>query len=257
MSGNSKDKQEAGRVLSSHLPTRRQKTPWESPKLGHPSMHPPVLPIAYRNSSVNFYGRDFIVTPDVLIPRPETEMMIDAVLNLMGKEFLSGVRPSEAQLADNITIVDVGTGSGCIGITLKLEIPKARVIATDISEKALKVARNNASELGVKVEFERSDLLKNIDVSPDLVVANLPYVDKEWDWLDKEALSAEPELALYAEDHGLKPIKDLIDQVAERAIPYLVLEADPCQHADIIAYAKAKNYLLVETRGFILVLNKS
>ena len=204
----------------------------------------------------DFYGRDFIITPDVLIPRPETEMMIDTVLNIMGKPFLPGVKPSEPKLPEDITILDVGTGSGCIAITLDLLLPQAKIVATDVSDKALKIARKNASELGAEVEFLQSDLLMNVKVKPDLIVANLPYVDENWDWIDKKALSKEPALALYAKDGGLELIFKLIDQVAEREVHHLVLEADPCQHERITSYAKKKGLALRETRGFILYLSE-
>ena len=204
----------------------------------------------------DFYGRDFIVTPDVLIPRPETEMIIDTVLNLVGKPFLPGVKPSEPKLPEDITILDVGTGSGCIAITLDLLLPQAKIVATDVSDKALKIAQKNASELGAEVEFLQSDLLKNVKVKPDLIVANLPYVDENWDWIDKEALSKEPALALYAKDGGLELIFKLIDQVAERGVHHLVLDADPCQHERITSYAKKKGLALRETRGFILYLSE-
>ena len=203
---------------------------------------------------VDFYGHDFIITPDVLIPRPETEMIIDMVLNLVGKPYLAGVKPGKAVLPEDLMILDVGTGSGCIAITLKLELPKASVIATDVSEKALKVARRNAERLGAEIEFQHADLLDEIDVKPDLIVANLPYVDENWEWLDKKALSKEPSLALYAEDGGLKLIKRLIDQVAERKIRHVILEADPCQHERIEEYAGKKGLKVNETRGFILHL---
>lgn len=205
----------------------------------------------------NFYGREFVINPDVLIPRPETEMMIDAVLNLVGKPYLLGVKPGEAKLPENLTIVDVGTGSGCIAVTLKLELPEATVIATDISEKALEVARENAEDLGAEIEFVKSDLLAGINFMPDIVVANLPYVDEDWKWIDKETLSKEPSIALYADNGGLELIYKLIDQVAERGIKNLILEADPCQHQQIIDYAKKKKLNHQETRGFILTFNKS
>lgn len=92
-------------------------------------------------NKVDFYGRDYLVSPDVLIPRPETEMMVDTVLNLVGKPFLPGIKPSKAELPENLTIVDVGTGSGCIAVTLKLLLPQAKVVATDISDKALEIGR--------------------------------------------------------------------------------------------------------------------
>ena len=204
---------------------------------------------------VNFYGRDFIITPDVLIPRPETEMMVDAVLNLAGKAYLPGVKPAQAKLPRNCAILDVGTGSGCVAVSLAPKLPEAHIAACDISEKALKVARENAANLGVNVEFIESDLLDNVSGVFDVVVANLPYVDVNWDWIDKEGLSREPEIALYAEDGGLALIKKLIGQVAERKIKYLVLEADPCQHEQVIKYAADYNYSLLETRGFILVFS--
>ncbi|MBQ3353336.1 peptide chain release factor N(5)-glutamine methyltransferase [Candidatus Saccharibacteria bacterium] len=202
---------------------------------------------------IDFYGRDFMITSDVLIPRPETEMMVDAVLSLCGKPYLPGVKPSKAKLPQDCSILDVGTGSGCVAISLALGLPKAQVSACDISEKALDVARRNASRLGAKVEFKKSDLMNNINGEFDIVVANLPYVDENWDWIDKKALSREPAIALYAEDGGLALIKRLIDQVTERKIPYLVLEADPCQHKRIIEYVRRHDYSLRETRGFILV----
>lgn len=204
----------------------------------------------------DFYGKYFIVTPDVLIPRPETEMMIDTVLNLVGIPFLPGVKPSEPKLPEDITILDVGTGSGCIAITLKLLLPQARIVATDISDKALKVAKKNASELGAEVEFLQSDLLESIDIKPDLIVANLPYVDENWEWLDKKALSKEPALALYANDGGLELIFKLIDQTVKRGVYHLILEADPCQHERIIKYAKKKGLALGETRGFSLYFSE-
>ena len=203
--------------------------------------------------NVNFYGREFEITPDVLIPRLETEMMVDAVLSLVGKPILPGVRPSKARLPHDCKILDVGTGSGCVAVSLALELPEANVSACDVSEKALITARKNASELGAKVKFTKSDLMSNIDEIFDIVVANLPYVDANWDWIDKKALAREPAIALYAGDGGLALIKKLIGQVTERKIPYLVLEADPCQHEQIIKHANSKRYSLLETRGFILV----
>lgn len=208
------------------------------------------------SSLSNFYGQDYIISPDVLIPRPETEMMVDAVLNLVGKSYLPGVKPNKAVLPQDLTIIDVGTGSGCVAITLKLKLPDAKVVATDISEKALKIAEENADNLGAKIEFLLSDLLEEVDINPDLIVANLPYVDENWEWVDKEALSKEPALALYADNGGLELIYRLIDQVVEHGVKHLVLEADPCQHERIINYAKEKGLTLRETRGFILYLSE-
>ena len=202
---------------------------------------------------VDFHGRDFVITSDVLIPRPETEMVVDAVLSLCGKSYLPGVKPSVPKLPQDCSILDVGTGSGCIAITLKLELPESAITACDISKKALAIARKNAHRLKAKMEFVESDLIGSVDGDYDIIVANLPYVDENWDWIDKEALSVEPSLALYAEDGGLALIKRLIGQVSECKIPYLILEADPCQHERVIEYTGTHNYQLLETRGFCLV----
>lgn len=197
-----------------------------------------------------FYGRDFIVTKEVLIPRPETEQLIDMVLSLAGKPFLPGVKPTKRILPAKPIILDVGTGSGCIAITIKEELPEAEIFATDISEPALEIAKKNAQKFKTDIKFIKSDLLENFENKPDLIVANLPYVDREWDWLDKGALSKEPSIALYAEDHGLALIKKLIDQASASKVPHLILEADPCEHQEIINYAK--NYQLIKITGFIL-----
>ena len=234
------------------------------------------MPIPYITGSSNFYGRDFwlgLVGEKTLIPRPETEQIIDAVLSLAGVAYLPGIKATPSQLPDHPRILDVGTGSGCIAITLALELPQAKITACDISEEALYTARENAWSLGIEVkdqkdydsariasqesnggyiniiDFKKSNLLDNIDEVPDLIVANLPYVDVTWDWLDKESLSYEPSIALYAADHGLKLIKELIDTANSK---YLILEADPCQHKEIIAYAAKKGLQHLETRGFIL-----
>ena len=235
------------------------------------------LPKAYKKGFQDFYGRDFLVTPDVLIPRPETEQIIDTVLNLAGKPYLPGVKPSPRVLPKNPIILDVGTGSGCIAITIKKELPDAEVYATDISKKALKIAQKNAAKHSAPISFIISHLCQNVNnpkdccprgvgstkrknsfcthapsgvnITPDVIVANLPYVDEDWDWLDKRALSHEPSIALYAEDHGLKLIKELIDTANSK---YLILEADPCQHQEIINFATKKGLQHLETRGFIL-----
>lgn len=213
-------------------------------------------PKAYKEGKQDFYGRDFLVTKDVLIPRPETEQMIDLVLTLAGKPYLPGIKAPIKILKENPIILDVGTGSGCIAITIKKELPETKVYAVDISKPALEIAKENAKYHEAEITFNKSDLLekvldKTIPV-PDLIVANLPYVNESWDWLDKESLSYEPSIALYAEDHGLKLIKQLIDQTAKLRINHLILEADPSQHESIKDYAKKAGLIYKETRGFIL-----
>ena len=207
---------------------------------------------------INFYGRNFLVTKDVLTPRPESEQIIDEVLSLCGRPILPGVKPTPAKLdPSHLTILDVGTGSGCLAITLKLELPEATVYATDVSELALNVASKNAEILSAPIITIISHLLGKVKdktiPTPDLIVANLPYVDPDWPWLDKPALeSTDPPLALYAREHGLALIKALIVEASSLGIPRLVLEADPSEHQKITKFAKSHDYALTNTRGFIL-----
>lgn len=207
-------------------------------------------PKAYKDGAIDFYGRSFIVNPAVLIPRSETEAAIDLVLSLAGKEYLPGVKVAPSVLPKIPKILDVGTGSGCIAITLKLELENADVTAVDISSDALEIAKKNASVLGADVKFMRSDLLNDVSGDFDVIVANLPYVDENWDWLDKEALEFEPELALYAGDGGLEIISKFLEQAIGRT-KYLILEADPCQHSAIIS--SANGFKLVKKSGFQLL----
>lgn len=217
-----------------------------------PSSHQQTPPRAYLEGSCDFYGRDFIVTPDVLIPRPETEQLIDVILSLAGRPYLPGIKPPRRVLPSHPKIIDVGTGSGCIAITLKSHLPEATLYASDISSAALKIAQKNAAKHDTPIHFIISHLLDFVNFTPDLVVANLPYVDPDWDWLDKPALSFEPAIALYAKNHGLALIFELINQASARQIPRLVLEADPYQHSGIEDYAKTKGYTLDKNTGFIL-----
>ena len=215
------------------------------------------LPEAYKAGTKNFYGRDFIVSRDVLIPRPETEIIIDEVLSLAGKPFLPGVIAPERKIPDRPRIIDVGTGSGCIAISLKKELSESKIYGLDISKSALSIARKNAEKMHAEVEFLESDLLNMYnDEEPDVVIANLPYVDPDWKWLDKKALSFEPSIALFAEDSGLKLIKILLDQIINRGWkPFVILEADPCQHLEIIKYAQNSGFEHIKTNGFVLIFN--
>ena len=153
-------------------------------------------PLQYITKTQEFYGRPFTVTPDVLIPRPETELLIDVILR----------RRPGARL-----IVDVGTGSGAIAVTLALEL-KASVIATDISIAALRVAQASARE--VNVRFLTADLLTPVaDAAVDVVVSNPPYVSlADRETMQREVRDWEPHLALFAGETGLDVYRKLIPQ---------------------------------------------
>ncbi len=216
--------------------------------------HVDKTPLAYQKGYADFYGRNFIVTPDVLIPRPETEQIIDQILILAGKPYLPGVKPTKCKLPQKPVILDVGTGSGCIAVTIKKELDNADVYASDVSVDALDIAKKNAKKHETSINFLKSDLLEKIQITPDILIANLPYVDPEWSWLDKESLDFEPSLALYAGDHGLELIKELIRQAKDKNIEYIILESDPCQHKTLIDFAKKHKYNLKDKRGFITTL---
>ena len=205
------------------------------------------VPVAYIIGHKEFYGRRISVSPAVLIPRPESEQLIT-----MLKELL----PESVALPGVVTtrLVDIGTGSGCLGITAKLEIPELNVALVDSSRHAMQIAEKNARSLGAEVETFVSDLLTAYPYSPDIVIANLPYVDKSWD--QSPELVNEPAEALYADDGGLSVIKRCIDQVASRAKPnaLLLLEADPRQLDTIAVYAKAAGFSEVARDEFALGL---
>ena len=178
------------------------------------------VPIAYIVGHKDFYGRRFMVTPATLIPRPESEALI---------ELLKKYMPKNAK-----HLVDVGTGSGCLGITAKLEYPALDVSLLDTSKQALLVAEKNCLAHDVSAHMVSSDLLAKYPFKADIVIANLPYVDTSWD-VSPET-NAEPPEALYADDNGLALILKLIDQIpfhtAENTL--VLLEADPRQHQQII-----------------------
>ena len=223
-------------------------------------MNEDLLPRAYKTGAQEFFGREFLVNPDVLIPRPETEAMVEMVLSLAGKSYLTGVVVPPAVLPKCPRILEVGTGSGCVAVTLKLEMPEAEIFACDVSEKALKVAVKNAEKFGVLdgktgVKFAKSDLLsayeKRDENEPDfdVIVANLPYVDRSWPWIT--GVGSEPEIALYAGDGGLELIFKLLKQVRNRT-KYLIIEADPVQHDRIAEEIKNCGYELVKISGYQL-----
>jgi len=170
------------------------------------------IPTQYITGKQEFYGRQFRVTPDVLIPRPETEHLIEAALACHAQD-----------------ILDVGTGSGAIAITLALET-NARITATDISPAALRVAEANAARLNAEVRFLECDLVP--EGSFDLVVSNPPYValtDKPT--LQREVRDHEPELALYGGDDGLGIYRRFIPAAARVLKPggSLVMEIGSTQ----------------------------
>lgn len=200
------------------------------------------VPIAYILGYKEFYGRKFTVSPSVLIPRPESEDLISLFLELTASEIAEKV------------LIDVGTGSGCLGITAKLERSNLSVILSDISKPALNITEKNANALNADVHIQQQSLLNGQLKPVDYIFANLPYVDKNWDVSPE--LQYEPDIALFAEDEGLKLILQLISQAPKCLTPdgLLFIEADPQQHNRIIDEATKKGFIKERISNYILVL---
>jgi release factor glutamine methyltransferase len=203
------------------------------------------IPAQYITGHQEFWGLDFLVSPAVLIPRPETEHVIETVLAPIKKGSLEssaaeqgktaahgasrGLRPTEDAPEERKKIIDVGTGSGCIAIALANELPAAEIHATDISKAALEVARANAVRLGQnQIQFHESDLFSKLELRNfDFVVSNPPYVgESEQDQVQLEVRKHEPHNAVFAGPTGLEIIERLIPQAHAALKPggWLVME---------------------------------
>jgi release factor glutamine methyltransferase len=196
-------------------------------------------PVAYITGEREFYGRVFRVTSDVLIPRPETELVVEEALAVIG----AGSRQS-----DRYALVDVGTGSGCLAVTLALECPAATVTATDLSAAALDVAGDNASRLGASVNFRHVALIGDEPERYDLVVSNPPYVsERERFTLMPDVRDYEPPQALFGGADGLEVIRALVP-AAERALRpggWLILEIGEGQSAAVQSICETTGRLSV------------
>ena len=181
-------------------------------------------PIEYITNSASFYGKEFYVDSNVLIPRPETEILVDLVVSTC-----KGIK--------NLRIVEIGTGSGIISIMLKHLLPEADITAIDISNEALHVAKLNAKKHNVHVEFIHSDLCENFNEKNfDMLVSNPPYI------ADDESLhvglSYEPSLALYGGNIGDEILRKIIDIYEEKNVKYLACEMGYDQKIKITNYLK-------------------
>lgn len=189
-------------------------------------------PVAYLTGTREFFGRPFCVTPDVLIPRPETELLVAAAV-----AGLSGiVRPR---------VLDLGTGSGCIAVTLALELGAADVSASDVCLHALRVARGNAARLGAAVRFIRGDWLAAFGAMRfDMIVANPPYVPSTDPHLGEGDLRFEPNRALDGGGEGLDALRAIIGSAATRLHPggSLLLEHGYDQSGQVLEMLRRAGY---------------
>ena len=193
-------------------------------------------PVAYLLGKREFYGRDFSVSPAVLIPRPETELLVDIACEKVGA-------------GSTACILDLGTGSGCIAITLALELPGAQVTACDVSSAALELARENARRLGAAVDFVASDWFSAL--SPrrhDLIVANPPYVAAGDPHLRAGDLRHEPIDALTDHADGLMAIRRIVADAGHWLRPggWLLMEHGYDQAEAVLGLLHAEGFASVE-----------
>lgn len=186
-------------------------------------------PISYITGHREFYGLDFHVDPDVLIPRSESELLVEKALGLAQKQAFS-------------TIAEVGTGCGAIAISLALNLPQVEIYATDISTAALKIALSNCQRHGVvdRVRLLAGDMLEPLPEPVDLIIANLPYV-RESELPQINPVSSEPPLALNGGSDGLGKIRQLCLQIKDRLRPggYLLLEIGKGQAKAVTALLRS------------------
>jgi release factor glutamine methyltransferase len=205
------------------------------------------IPIAYITGFKEFYGREFIVSPEVLIPRPESEDII---------EILKQILPSTTYHLSPTKLVDVGTGCGCLGITAKLEFPFIEVCLTDNSKSALIIAKQNAKKFKIIVNYHHGNLLEKFAEIPDIIIANLPYVDSSWE--RSPETDFEPKAAIFADNNGLSYNQRLIDQASNKLKVggYLLIEADPEQHSHLCEYANKRAFRLESIVNYIICFIK-
>jgi release factor glutamine methyltransferase len=186
------------------------------------------VPTQYITGHQEFWGMDLIVSPAVLIPRPETEHVVESVLELAGVKRIGGQKV--LPLTNSLRIADVGTGSGCIALALAKELPQAEIHASDLSAAALEVARANAArhQLESRIQFHETDLLAGFENDAfDFIVSNPPYVgESEEDQVQLEVRKFEPRRAVFAGPTGIEAIERLILQAraALKTGGWLVME---------------------------------
>lgn len=201
-------------------------------------------PDAYKKGFINFHGAKFITTPDALIPRYETEQIPDDIVEYVVSKYGS----TDAK----VTILELGTGNGCISLTLARLLPNAKIIATEICDKALNIAKKNAKyhKLEDRVEFIQKDLLDGFHEKVDILVANLPYIPSaRIPTLEKSVVDFEPIIALDGGEDGFEIYRRLFKQmVANNVIPRLFFAEIDEDHIQIAIDEAYKHFPNAEAK---------
>lgn len=186
-------------------------------------------PIQYVIGNVNFYGNKFLVNDKVLIPRFETEELVERTL-----EYIKQIFPNQ-----NLSIIDLGTGSGCIGITLKKFLPLSQVTLLDIDPGALEIAKENAQNLNAEVTIIQSDFWEKVECKYHVVISNPPYIRQEEE-IEEIVKNNEPHLALYGGPDGLDCYRKIIASIKEHLLsPYLIaFEIGDTEKEEVISLLK-------------------
>jgi release factor glutamine methyltransferase len=206
-------------------------------------------PLAYLTGRRAFWTFELEVSPAVLIPRPETECLVEAALDIVSSELNNDAETAEVSVP--LTIADLGTGSGAIALALAQELPKAKVIGVDLSREALMIATANAARLGLPVSFVQSNWADALDSSSlDILLANPPYVAAEDPHLRQTSLPFEPRQALVAAQGGMADLRQIAEQARDklRAGGWLLMEHGFDQQAEILSVLRGLGYQCVRGR---------
>ncbi|MBC7708284.1 peptide chain release factor N(5)-glutamine methyltransferase [Polaromonas sp.] len=208
------------------------------------------MPLAYLRGHAEFYGREFIVNSEVLVPRPETETMIDCLKELLTKSNGAEITPPNGTVW---RIADVGAGSGAIGITVAIELSNTKITLLEISETAIETAKANVVNYDLPIDVLKSDLLQSNHAVQDILLCNLPYVPDEYQI--NRAASHEPSIALFAGTDGLDLYRRLFAQIQfmDSKPLYILTEALPESHGALSAIAAGNGYSQLKLADFIQV----
>jgi release factor glutamine methyltransferase len=204
-------------------------------------------PLAYVRGRSEFYGHEFVLSPAVLQPRPESETFIELLKKLVQS---GSLEPSDTH---SLRLADVGSGSGALGITAALEIPNCQVELLEIDPKAAEVAKINVDKFTLNIRVTLGDLLADTNRPYDILLCNLPYVPD--DYQINQAAHYEPKIAIFGGPDGLKVYRRLFDQVQERTFKplFILTESFTFQHQNLREIAQHSGYQLIKTDDFIQV----